>query len=176
MSLALHIPVLETERLRLRAFREADLDRFAEFCGNEALTRFVGGISDRRGTWGRIAAYLGHWTMRGYGHWAIEEKAGGHLVGYSGLWNPEGWPEPELIWGLMADAHGQGYATEAARRVREFAYRDLGWTTLTSYIDARNAPSLRVAQRLGATYERDVKLIENWAGLYRHPGPDTLNA
>ena len=71
---------------------------------------------------------LGHWALRGYGHWAIEEKAGGRFVGYSGLWNPEGWPEPEVMWGLMADAHGRGYATEAARRAREFAYRKLGWT------------------------------------------------
>ena len=77
VSSRLDIPVLETERLRLRGFREEDLDRFAEFCASEALTRFVGGTSDRRGTWRRIAAYLGHWALRGYGHWAIEEKASG---------------------------------------------------------------------------------------------------
>lgn len=114
MSFALAIPVLETERLNLRGFREADLDRFAEFCACEVLTRFVGGPSDRGGTWRRIAIYIGHW--------ALEEKVGGRFVGYSGLWNPEGSPEPELIWGLTGDAHGRGYATEAARRVREFAY------------------------------------------------------
>ena len=70
--------------------------------------KFVGGTSDRRGTWGRIAAYLGHWVLRGYGHWAIEEKASGRFVGYSGLWNPEGWPEPEVIWGLARRCARQG--------------------------------------------------------------------
>jgi RimJ/RimL family protein N-acetyltransferase len=176
VSLSLDISVLETERLRLRAFREGDLDRFAEFCASEALTRFVGGTSDRRGTWGRIAAYLGHWTLRGYGHWAIEEKASGRFVGYSGLWNPQGWPEPEVIWGLMADAHGQGYATEAARRVREFAYRGLGWRTAVSFIAPQNLPSLRVAQRLRAAHERDFKLFTTTVGVYRHPGPEEVHS
>jgi RimJ/RimL family protein N-acetyltransferase len=176
MTAAIDIPVLETERLRLRAFRETDLDRFAEFCASETLTRFVGGTSDRRGTWGRIAAYLGHWTMRGYGHWAIEEKAGGRFAGYCGLWNPVGWPEPEVIWGLMGDAHGRGYATEAARRVREFAYRDLGWRTAVSFIAPENLPSQRVAQRLGARHERDHMLFTTQVGVYRHPAPEELQS
>jgi RimJ/RimL family protein N-acetyltransferase len=173
MTAALAIPVLETERLRLRGLRESDLDPFAEFCASASLTRFVGGTSDRRGTWGRIAAYLGHWVLRGYGHWAIEEKASGRFVGYAGLWNPEGWPEPEVIWGLMADAHGQGYATEAARRAREHAYRELGWRTAISLIAPENLPSQGVARRLGATHERDFQLFTTTVGIYRHPGPAT---
>lgn len=174
MSLSLDIPTLETERLRLRGFREGDLDAFAEFCSSESLTRFVGGTSDRGGTWRRIALYLGHWVLRGYGHWAIEEKASGRFAGYTGLWNPEGWPEPEVIWGLSGHAHGCGYATEAARRVRDYAYRELGWRTAVSFIAPENLPSQRVAQRLGANYERNVKLIVTTAGVYRHPGPETL--
>lgn len=168
MSTAQPIPMLETERLRLRGWREEDLAPYAEFCASEAMTRFVGGTSDRMGTWRRIAMYLGHWALRGYGPWVIEDKAGGRFVGYTGLWNPEGWPEPEVIWGLHADAHGRGYATEAARRTREYAYRELGWRTAVSFIASENLPSQRVAQRLGATYERDVKLITTTAGIYRH--------
>jgi RimJ/RimL family protein N-acetyltransferase len=176
MSISLDIPVLETERLRLRGWREQDLDAYAAFVANEATARFLGGTGNRQNAWRRMAMLVGHWALRGYGPWVIEEKSSGRWVGYSGLWNPEGWPEPEVMWGLAVDCHGRGYATEAARRGREFAYRQLGWTTLTSYIDPRNAPSLRVAQRLGATHERDVKLIENWAGLYRHPGPEALQS
>jgi RimJ/RimL family protein N-acetyltransferase len=175
MSPALSIPVLDTERLRLRGFREHDLDPYAEFCASETLTRFVGGTSDRRRTWGRIAAYLGHWLLRGYGPWAIEDKASGRFVGYAGLWKPEGWPEAEVIWGLNAAAHGRGYATEAARRVREHAYRELGWRTAASFIAPENLPSQRVAQRLGATRERDLVLFNTTVGLYRHPGPETLH-
>jgi RimJ/RimL family protein N-acetyltransferase len=176
VSLALDIPVLETDRLRLRGFREDDLDAFAEFCGNATLTRFVGGVTDRRTTWGRIAAYIGHWTMRGYGHWAIEEKKSDRFVGYTGLWYPHGWPEPEIIWGLVADAHGRGYATEAARSARQYAYRHLGWRTAASFIAPENVPSQKVAQRLGAVRERDFKLFNTAVGLYRHPAPETLKS
>ena len=176
MSLPLDIPVLETVRLRLRAWREEDLNPYAAFVADESMTRFVGGTGNRQNAWRRMAMLLGHWSLRGYGPWAVEEKASGRWVGYSGLWNPEGWPEPEVMWGLAADSHGRGYATEAARRGREFAYREFGWTTLTSFIDPRNAPSIRVAQRLGAAHERNIELGDNRVGLYRHPGPGTLNA
>lgn len=176
MSAALSIPVLETERLRLRGFREDDLEPFAEFCASEAMTRFIGGTSDRPGSWRRIAMYLGHWALRGFGHWAIEDKASGRFVGYTGLWNPEGWPEPEVIWGLVENAHGRGYATEAARRVRDYAYHDLGWRTAVSFIAAENLPSQRVAQRLGATHENDRKLMVTTVRVYRHPAPEFLHS
>jgi RimJ/RimL family protein N-acetyltransferase len=176
MSMAAHIPVLETERLRLRAWREEDLDPFAAFVADEAATRFVGGTGNRQNAWRRMAMFLGHWTLRGHGPWVIEEKTSSRWVGYCGLWSPEGWPEPELMWSLAAGAHGKGYATEAAQRGREFAYRKLGWTTLTSFIDPHNEPSLRVAQRLSAAHERDVVLADNPVGLYRHPGPQKLHS
>src|SRR5262245_27667661 len=124
------IPTLETERLRLRAWRESDLDAFAEFWANEATARFVGGACGREDAWRRMALQLGHWAIRGYGNWALEEKASGRWVGYSGMWCPEGWPEPEVGWSLHSTFHGRGYAAEAARRVRTFAYEDLGRTTI----------------------------------------------
>lgn len=175
MSLSLAIPVLETERLRLRGWREADLDAFAQFCADDAMARFVGGVCSRDDAWRRIAGQIGHWALRGYGPWALEEKASGRWVGYSGLWNPHGWPEPEATWSLAAGAQGRGYATEAARRVRDFAYGELGWTTLISCIAPLNLPSQRVAGRLGATLERAAELRGFPVGIYRHPGPEKLN-
>jgi RimJ/RimL family protein N-acetyltransferase len=85
---------------------------------------------------------------------------------------PEGWPECEVIWGLAPSARGQGYATEAGRRSRDFAYQQLGWTTLISCIAPENAPSQRVAARLGATRERVMELRGSTVGIYRHPGPE----
>jgi RimJ/RimL family protein N-acetyltransferase len=60
--------------------------------------------------------------------------------------------------------------------VREYAYRELGWRTLISFIAAENAPSRRVAQRLGASFERDMKIWTFTLGIYRHPGPDKLHS
>src|SRR5688572_19559417 len=158
MSIGLNIRVLETERLRLRGWREEDLEPFAAFVGDETTARFVGGVGNRDDAWRRISGQLGHWALRGYGSWAVEEKSSGSWVGYSGLWNPHGWPEPELMWGLAAGAHGRGYATEAARRGRDYAYRELGWRTLVSCIAPANAPSQRVAAPLAAARERTLEL------------------
>ena len=168
------VPVLETERLHLRGWREEDLSVFAEFWADENTARFVGGTCTRDGAWRRMAMYVGHWVLRGYGMWAIEEKASGCLAGYCGPWNPEGWREPEIGWGLVKAFHGRGYATEAARRARDFAYLELGWPTAVSYIAAENVASQRVAARLGATFEGTGDLRGHPVGVYRHPAPDVL--
>jgi RimJ/RimL family protein N-acetyltransferase len=165
----LDIPVLESERLRLRAWREGDLEPYAGFCANPATTRFLGGVCGRQDAWRRLAAFLGHWALRGYGNWAIEEKATGRWIGYGGLWQPEGWPEAEVMWGLAADSHGRGYATEAGRCARDFAYRELGWSTLASFIAPANTRSQQVAARLGAVHESNLVLRGAEVALYRHP-------
>jgi RimJ/RimL family protein N-acetyltransferase len=118
-----------------------------------------------------MAMFMGHWTLRGFGLWALEEKASGAFVGYCGHFEPEGWPEHELGWSLVRDRQGRGYATEAARRAREHAYGDLGWTTLVSFIDPENHPSAKVAERLGAWREGQFELRGKTVDVWRHPGP-----
>ena len=174
MSAALDIPVLHSERLRLRPWREEDLEPYAEFCANAATARFLGGVCGREDAWRRMAMFLGHWILRGYGNWAIEDKVTGHWLGYCGLWRPEGWPETEVMWGLAADCQGRGYATEAGRCARDFAYRELGWRTLISCIAPANSASQRVAARLGAVRERNTELRGGDISIYRHPGPEAL--
>jgi RimJ/RimL family protein N-acetyltransferase len=169
------VPVLETEQLRLRSWREEDLPAFAGFWADEDTARFLGGTCARPQSWRIMAMYAGHWVLRGYGMWAIEEKATGQLAGYCGPWNPEGWPEQEIGWGLVKAFHGRGYATEAARRARDFAYRELGWPTAVSYIAAENAASQGVAKRLGATFESTGDLLGTPVGIYRHPAPGALS-
>jgi RimJ/RimL family protein N-acetyltransferase len=167
------VPVIETERLRMREWRDEDLGPFAAFCADEDTVRFLGGPGDSADAWRRMAVQAGHWVLRGYGAWALEEKATQAWVGYCGLWNPHGWPEREVMWGLAPTARGRGYATEAARRARDFAYGQLGWRTLISCIAPENAASQRVAQRLGATLERSIELRGRTAGIHRHPAPPT---
>jgi RimJ/RimL family protein N-acetyltransferase len=165
------IPELETERLRLRPWLETDLEPYAEFCASENTARFVGGACGREDAWRRIAMFLGHWTLRGYGPWALEEKGHKRWVGYAGLWNPHGWLEPEIMWGLAATAQGRGLATEAAQGARGYAYRQLGWRTAISCIAQQNRPSQKVAARLGATLEKTAEVRGHLVGIYRHPGP-----
>ncbi|MBB4305235.1 RimJ/RimL family protein N-acetyltransferase [Rhodobium orientis] len=166
------IPELSTERLRFRQWRNEDLAPFAAFYADPAASRFIGGPSNREAVWRRIASYVGHWTLRGYGLWALEDKATGRFAGYCGLWYPDGWPEPEIGWGLMKQFQGRGLITEAALRVRAYAYDVLGWQTAASCIADDNGPSRRVAARLGARPERNIIILGNVATLYRHPAPE----
>jgi RimJ/RimL family protein N-acetyltransferase len=167
---------LETERLRLRAWRAEDCVPFAEMCADDALMRYVGGVMDPIAAWRRMAAYAGHWQLRGYGPWALEEKATGRFAGYSGVFEPDGWPEREINWGLARPFLGRGLVTEAARRAREWAYRELGLKTIASCIDLDNWPSIAVATRLGCTLDREIVFLGRPGGVFRHPSPDDLRS
>ena len=115
--------------------------------------------------------------LRGYGDWALEEKATGAHVGYAGIWHPGEWPEAELSYHLFADGEGKGYATEAGRAVIAHAYGTLGWSTLISLIHPLNTQSQAVARRLGAvntgaTFRADPADAE--VDVWRYPGPEAL--
>lgn len=162
------IPTLETERLRLRAFREDDLDAFADIYADPEVMRFIGegSTTDRTGTWRTMSLLLGHWALRGYGIWAAEEKESGALVGRIGLWNPEGWPGLEVGW-LLARSHwGRGLATEGGRRALAFAFEELGADHVISLIRPANAASIRVAERLGERHEGTTRILGDEALVY----------
>ena len=163
------IPVLETERLILRAWRQSDFEPYAEFFASEA-SRMVGGPVHRNEAWRKMATMAGHWMLRGFGMWAVEEKSTGDFCGQCGLWFPDGWPEPEVGWALVLRKQGRGYATEAARRARAYAFETLGWTRLVSCIEAANTPSIRVAERLGAVHDYTQSIPGRTFDVYVHPG------
>ena len=166
----MNIPTIESERLILRAFAQSDFDAMADFYA-DPISRFYGGPCGRDEGWRKFAAYPGHWSLRGYGPWALETKDSGEFVGLCGPWYPEGWIEPEITWAVMLGHHGRGYATEAARRALRAAYEDHGWETAISVISLDNPASAGVAERLGATIEATVEYRYGPAHLYRHRGP-----
>ncbi len=167
------VPQLETERLILRAHRESDIAAEIGFYQSEA-SKMVGGPMEANDVWRCISMMMGHWALRGYGFWALEEKATGTYVGRAGPWMPLGYDEPEIGWTLMNHATGKGYATEAALSARSYAYDVLGWTTATSLTLPENTASQAVAKRLGARLERTFESKYGTAQIWRHPGPDDL--
>ncbi len=173
MMAPLTIPTLQTERLILRAFRVADREAFAEMSADAELMRYVGGQMDAPDAWRRMAAYAGMWTLRGYGPFALEHKASGAFVGYSGVTWPHGFPEPEINWGVHRAFLRQGYAAEAATAARAFAYEHLSFSTIMSFIDHENAASIAVAKRLGAQLDGGGTFKGRAMGIWRHIPPAT---
>lgn len=171
MTAVADIPVLETARLVLRPLREeTDFEPLAGFFAS-ARSAFYGGPVDRAQAWRKLAVFPGHWAIRGWGPFALEDREGGRFAGIAGPWFPEGFPEPEITWMLVAGFEGRGLATEAAARTLRFAYEALGWTTAVSTILPENAPSIRLAARLGATHEYIYRMGEADFGVYRHLPP-----
>lgn len=167
-----NIPRLETARLLMREYRQSDFEDFAEFYSTER-SAFIGGPLTREMAWRGLATHLGHWALRGYGFWAVEEKDTGRFCGHVGLWFPEGWYAPEVGWVMIDHAEGRGIALEAALSAREFAWVKLGWKTAVSMIDPANSRSIRLAQRLGCEFEgmfehRRLGPMQIW----RHPAPE----
>ena len=144
----------------LRMLRESDIDEYARMCADPLVMRYMGrGPMARDEAWRNMAIVIGHWHLRGYGMWAVEERASGALVGRIGCWRPEGWPGFEVGWMLRSDYWGRGYATEAARASLRYAFEELDQTHVISIINPLNLPSIRVAERLGEQYEGETELV-----------------
>ena len=163
------IPVINTERLILREFRDhSDFEPYAKFYASDK-TKYYGGPLDRSLAWRAAAAMMGHWIIRGYGAWAVEERTTGDFCGIVGLWNPEGWPEREITWAIVEHKQGKGYAYEAAMRSKVYAYETLGWDSVYSCISSENSDSIRLAKKLGASLEREIETEKRGKVLvYRH--------
>lgn len=159
---------LETERLLLRMWREeTDFELFAEMCADPEVMRYLGGKTfDRLEAWRSMAFHIGHWQMRGYGHFAVEEKATGRFIGRIGCLNPVGWPAFEIGWTLARHAWGRGYATEGGRRALDYAFNELDKSHVISLINPNNKGSIAVAERLGEKLEGETELFGTTVLIY----------
>ncbi|KGI77762.1 GNAT family N-acetyltransferase [Oleiagrimonas soli] len=152
------IPILETPRLRLTALAERHFDAYADMLADPESTRYVGsGVPlDRMNAWRSMAMLLGHWTLRGFGMWAVERREDDVFVGRVGLMFPEGWPSIELGWMLRPEHRGNGYATEAGHAALDYAWQRLHIPRVISLVRNGNEASDRVAKRLGGEFVESI--------------------
>ena len=156
------VPELHTERLLLRGYREEDLDAWAAICADGETMRWFGqpeGLT-REESWRKMAFLIGHWELRGYGDWALVERATDRLIGRAGLSYPEGWPGLEVGWLVERSAWGRGFAPEAARAAIDWARDERGATHLISLILDENHRSARVAEKLGMRVEGRARIVD----------------
>lgn len=162
----------ETERLVLRQLQGSDFETYAQIFADPEVMRYLGvgptmgKPMSRSDAWRSLAIMLGHWQIRGYGMWAVVEKASGRFVGRVGLHNPEGWPGLEVGWTLGREHWGRGFATEAGQAAMQYAFEVLDFPHILSVIHPENRGSIRVAERLGMKFERPWDLMGVNVSLY----------
>ena len=176
--------MIETERLLLRLPRLEDAEPFAELFTDPVAMEFIGGVHPDTSDDPEfpIRRWLERWERNGVGPLVAELRQDGVVVGRAGLhiWDTRTWTpasyadagehaQPELGWALIRAHWGQGYATEAARAVREWT-RGLDIERLVSVIAPANVRSARVAERLGCRPAETVLLFDTGeAVLWEHP-------
>jgi RimJ/RimL family protein N-acetyltransferase len=162
MENAKDVPVIETERVRLRGHTVDDLPNCAAMWAESGVTRFIGGkpLTEEE-TWLRILRHAGHWALLGFGYWVVEEKATGRFLGEAGLAEFRREIEPSIIgtpeagWVFAAASHGRGYAVEAGRAILDWGAVRFGNTRTVCLINPENTASLRLAGKLG--YAEEVR-------------------
>ena len=154
------IPTLTTERLILRPLVAGDFPAWAAMNGDPEFARVFGYPEplSAEEAWRALALQIGHWTLRGFGMWAVAERsAPREFLGRIGFFEPEGWPGFELGWALTPRVWGRGYATEGALAALEHGFTILDRTRIISLISPQNSRSAGVARRIG---EQIVDRIE----------------
>lgn len=173
--------VLRTERLLLRRPEPGDVDDFLELLGDPEVVRWLGGeTADRAGTVESVERWIGRWERNGVGQFAVLLE--GRVIGRVGLlvWDARSWitssyedaaehARSELGWALARREWGNGYATEAARTVRDWARTEHGIGALISLIAPENVRSQRVAEKLGARAGETVATPHGPARVWHHP-------
>ena len=164
------IPTLLTPRLMLRAFRQGDLDAYAAIVADPDVTRHLGDGRPlaRADAWRQMAIFNGHWTLHGFGVWAVEHRESGELIGRIGCFHPEGWPAFEIGYVLSKQSWGGGYATEGADAALHFARTECHPDRIVSLIRPHNAGSIRVAERLGARLSGEVNFFGGRSLVYEY--------
>jgi RimJ/RimL family protein N-acetyltransferase len=149
-------PVIETERLILRAHRPEDFEACAAMWALPEVVRYIGGKPfSVEEVWSRVLRYTGHWQWMGFGFWALEEKSTGAFAGDLGFAEFKREIEPSIVgipevgWVLAPHAQGKGYATEALRAIVAWGDRHFDRARTVCLIHPENQPSLRVAAKSG---------------------------
>lgn len=144
---------LQTPRLILRDWSTSDNEPFAQMNADPVVMEHYPYLMSREQSDAFVERIKTHLQERGYGLYAVEEKASGDFLGYVGMqyvnFAESFTPCNEIGWRLRKECWNQGYATEAAIACLKHAFDDLGFEEVHSFTSFFNLPSQRVMQKIG---------------------------
>jgi RimJ/RimL family protein N-acetyltransferase len=167
---------IATDRLLLRKPTASDVTPMMEVHQDPEVMRFLGPYPVTLTTaWRNVAMMVGHWEMLGYGSWVVMDRSTSEIVGRVGLWYPDGWPGVELGWTVKRSRWGQGIATEASRAALQWAWANLHVDHIISMIHPENVASIRIAEKLGESFQRSEVLNGSEVLVYGIGQPQSRN-
>lgn len=155
------LPVLTTARMRLEPIGDAHFDGLFALNSDPAVMRYITGKPDTRAdTHAAIERVKAAWARFGYSWWAFIEQSSGEMIGMGCVQHlgRDAANPLELGWRLRADRWGQGYASEAARRLAAFAFEETDAGLVTAVCHPENRKSALVMERLGMRFRGE----ETW--------------
>jgi RimJ/RimL family protein N-acetyltransferase len=155
-----------TERLRIRALREDDLEALVRLYSDPRVAQFIGAHT-RDEVMAELRLHIEHQAAHGWSLWALEERATGRFAGDCGLQPLElRGPEVELSYDLHPDLWGRGIATEAAKAVLGLAFQNLGIEHVMAVVKPTHAASRRVLEKAGLTHAGEREAYGEQLVLY----------
>jgi RimJ/RimL family protein N-acetyltransferase len=151
---------METERLILRPWHADDYDAYARFYESDPLSRFSGGPMDSAVAWRHLASVIGHWTLRGYGVWAIEDRKTDILCGCAGAWRPQNWDRIEFAFWFTSEAFSRDLGAEGARRAFEEVCKTHPPSELVTYVPVEQHATQKIVESLGGEQRREFELAD----------------
>ncbi len=161
------IPILETDRLILRPPCIGDWPAFLKTMSAQRSC-YMGGPFEVDAAWGIFCHGLAQWMLMGHGALTIENRQSSECLGQVEINSGPLFPEDELGWVLHQEAEGYGYAYEAAKALKYWAFTERKLDTLVSYIDPPNLRSCALAERLGAKLDTAAAKQDLEDLVYRH--------
>jgi RimJ/RimL family protein N-acetyltransferase len=143
---------IETTRLRLRRYRRDEAELVHRLMSDPKVMRYYPKLYDLQQSRSLIEKVLLAYENPGYSLLAVERKSDGRYVGHVGLlhWDDvDARQDVEVAYMLLAEHWGNGYASEAARACRDWAFEHLNPDRVVSFIDVQKRPSISVARRNG---------------------------
>ncbi len=164
-NLGLPWTILETERLLVRETVEEDAEAFVELYRDPQVSRYMeplmGCVGELPHNMEALREHISAYRKNMYGFyefgiWTVIEKTTGQIVGRAGIEMHEDAKEPDLGYMIGANWRRKGYATESCQAVINYAYEELGLTSLLAFVQPANKASLGLCEKLGFTYDKTV--------------------